>query len=868
MAKRRKKGSSEAITNTNAKDIIKWYGVKKAIIFPLMALFFVIIILLYNSLLQTYVKKSILKNGEYNSEKTAGDISLYLSKGLNSLILSSKSIDDMLQNNASDEEILDYIQYQSEVIIKSTIPGSTGLYACIDGKYYDGLGWVPDKDFIPTERPWYKEAFKGNGNIVLIDPYQDLYTGEVIMTLSKSLANGKGVVAIDITLDEIQHIVESSENESGNATTFVVSDNGFVVAHSDINERGKNYLDNDNLEGQILDKVINSTENSFDIKYNNSKYIVYACTILDNWHSITFSDSDMVYRPISSIALFSIIIILFTLVIFTIIMFNTGKKEVVNEKLHQVLMSTADLYMSLCDLNVIDNSATEIKNINPAISKAMQRINHNLDVAFINIMKNLPESPTKQTAIDFCDLTTINERMKDTDTISCEYLSFGNIWVRARFICLERTPEGKVSHILWLLENITKERKERERLMDISDSAIAASEAKSAFLSNMSHEIRTPINAILGMNEMILRETNNNDIIGYSNNIKSAGNSLLTIINDILDFSKIESGKMDIIPVDYDLTSTLNDLINMIKPRAEAKNLKILTDIDPETPTALFGDEVRLKQIMINLLTNAVKYTEKGSIQLKVTFSKETKTSQNIILKVSISDTGIGIKKEDLQKLFDKFVRIDEKRNRNIEGTGLGMSITSNLLTMMGGSMNVESEYGKGSTFSFDLSQTVRKWTPIGDYSKEFSKLSSKEKYVPKFKAPNAHIVIIDDNAINIAVFKGLLKKTGIKIDSAENGKEGIRLCIENKYDIIFLDHMMPGMDGIETLNELKEKYPDNKNNETPVVCLTANAISGAKEKYVEAGFTDYLSKPIDPQKLEELIFSYLPEGLAETTVE
>jgi signal transduction histidine kinase/CheY-like chemotaxis protein len=458
--------------------------------------------------------------------------------------------------------------------------------------------------------------------------------------------------------------------------------------------------------------------------------------------------------------------------------------------------------------------------------------------------------------------------MKDTDTISCEYLSFGNIWVRARFICLERTPEGKVSHILWLLENITKERKERERLMDISDSAIAASEAKSAFLSNMSHEIRTPINAILGMNEMILRETNNNDIIGYSNNIKSAGNSLLTIINDILDFSKIESGKMDIIPVDYDLTSTLNDLINMIKPRAEAKNLKILTDIDPETPTALFGDEVRLKQIMINLLTNAVKYTEKGSIQLKVTFSKETKTSQNIILKVSISDTGIGIKKEDMQKLFDQFVRIDEKRNRNIEGTGLGMSITSNLLTMMGGSLNVESEYGKGSTFSFDLSQTVRKWTPIGDYSKEFSKLSSKEKYVPKFKAPNAHIVIIDDNAINIAVFKGLLKKTGIKIDSAENGKEGIRLCIENKYDIIFLDHMMPGMDGIETLNELKEKYPDNKNNETPVVCLTANAISGAKEKYVEAGFTDYLSKPIDPQKLEELIFSYLPEGLAETTVE
>ena len=196
------------------------------------------------------------------------------------------------------------------------------------------------------------------------------------------------------------------------------------------------------------------------------------------------------------------------------------------------------------------------------------------------------------------------------------------------------------------------------------------------------------------------------------------------------------------------------------------------------------------------------------------------------------------------------------------------MSITSNLLTMMGGKLDVESEYGKGSTFSFELNQTVRKWTLIGDYNKEFSKFTTKEKYVPKFKAPNAHVIIIDDNAINITVFKGLLKKTGINIDSAENGKAGIQLCIENKYDIIFLDHMMPGMDGIETLNQLKEKYPDNKNNATPVVCLTANAISGAREKYVEAGFTDYLSKPMDPHRLEELIFSYLPENLRETVNE
>ena len=457
-------------------------------------------------------------------------------------------------------------------------------------------------------------------------------------------------------------------------------------------------------------------------------------------------------------------------------------------------------------------------------------------------------------------MDTIDERMKDVDTLTIEYQSFGNIWVRARLIVSERTRDGKVAHVLWMLENITREREERERLKNISDSAVAANEAKSAFLSNMSHEIRTPITAVLGMNEMILRECDDPSIISYANNIKSAGTSLLVLINDILDFSKIESGKMDIIPVEYETGSLLNDLKNMIGPKADAKDLKFIMEIDPELPSGLFGDEIRIKQVITNLLTNAVKYTEKGSVTLKVGFGRKPEKTDTIGLKVSVTDTGMGIRKEDMEKLFAQFVRLDEKKNRNIEGTGLGLNITSNLLHMMGGELTVESEYGKGSVFSFEIIQPVRKRTPIGDFEKASDGDASKEKYVPRFKAPDACILMVDDTPINIVVFKGLLKKTEIKVDSATGGRECIELATKNKYDIIFLDHMMPVMDGIETLKELREKYPDNPNADTPIVCLTANAISGAKETYMEAGFTDYLTKPINPVKLEEMIYSYLPE--------
>ena len=429
-----------------------------------------------------------------------------------------------------------------------------------------------------------------------------------------------------------------------------------------------------------------------------------------------------------------------------------------------------------------------------------------------------------------------------------------------------------ISIILFIMARYEKKARLAQELNQKAETAALANDAKSAFLSNMSHEIRTPINAVLGMNEMILRESHEPNIIEYAENLRTAGNTLLGLINDILDFSKIEAGKLEIIPVDYDLSAVLNDLVNMIHTRADDKGLTLLLDVAQETPKQLYGDEVRLKQVVTNILTNAVKYTEKGSVTLSVRFERIQEEPDSVLLCVAVKDTGIGIKPEDMDKLFSKFERIEEKRNRNIEGTGLGMAITLNLLKQMGASLQVKSTYGVGSTFSFKLKQHVVKWEPLGDYKASYQALlKGHEKYREKFMAPEAQVLMVDDNPMNLTVFKGLIKQTRVQVDTANDGVEGLQMMHEKKYDIIFLDHMMPGKDGIETLHELK-KQKNSPNLTTPVICLTANALSGAREQYIEAGFDDYLTKPIDTDKLEKTLLTYLPqeklqEAGAETVV-
>ncbi len=871
--------SSLKTPKVSFREIIRSYGLKRAAVFPIVALVFIAIILTYHFLLYNYTKTSILEEGRLNAGQISQEVELYMSSGTDTLKRCAYSMEKMLADGRGHDEagdkgpggthdkVLQYLTEETDVIQHSILPESTGVYACVHEEYHDGSGWDPGPDYVPMERPWYTEAVDDPGKIVLVNPYLDLYSGDIVMTLSKCLEDGKSVVALDITLGRIQEIIESHTPKYESTINMVVAGNGVVVANTISSERGKDYNDENGTLGHAILSELSTADSggNFDFAFQNGSYTACAVPLSNGWYCISVTDSEIVYRPINLMMLLSIAASILTLAVFLMIMFYSGRREAASKHMQSLLISSADIYMSLCDLDVIDNSVTEIKNVNPAIAKACASVNHNMKEVFLSIMQGLPDSPTKQAAIDFTDLRTIDDRMIDTDTATIEYLSYGNIWVRARLIVSERTKDGKVSHVLWMLENITKEREERESLIDMSERAVAASEAKSAFLSNMSHEIRTPINAVLGMNEMILRECDDDNIVTYSNNIKSAGNSLLSLINDILDFSKIESGKMEIIPVDYDFVSLLNDLVNMIKMRVEAKGLELILDIDPEIPRSLYGDEVRVKQIITNILTNAAKYTDQGSVTLKISYDKRLKVNDCLILMVSVKDTGIGIKKEDLPKLFGEFERVDEKRNRNIEGTGLGMSITKNLLSMMGSSLNVESEYGKGSEFSFKIVQTVRKWDPIGDYKAAMLLFSSeKNKYVPKFTASLAHILVVDDTYVNLVVFKGLLTRTEVQIDTADNGRRAIEMASEKKYDIIFLDHMMPDKDGIETLHDIRSKA-GSPNRDTPAVCLTANALSGAKEFYMEAGFNDYLTKPIDSQQLEEMIYNFLPKELIET---
>lgn len=398
-----------------------------------------------------------------------------------------------------------------------------------------------------------------------------------------------------------------------------------------------------------------------------------------------------------------------------------------------------------------------------------------------------------------------------------------------------------------------------EQLAYEKNRADSANEAKTIFLANMSHEIRTPITAILGMNELIIRETKETSIKQYAKEVDSAAKSLLGIINDILDITKIEEGKLNVILSTYSFLTEIKKVITMTSIQAKKKQLEFKVIIDENIPRKLKGDEIHLRQILINLLSNAVKYTPKGTVTLEITLLP-SEMENKAKLFFSVKDTGIGIKEEDITKLYIPFERIEEKRNRNIKGTGLGMSITAQLLNLLSSELKIVSTYGEGSEFSFELYQEIVDAKPIGQL-KDYLEHDAEAEYHHDFEAPEAKILVVDDNELNRTVFKGLLKATKIQIDEAENGKECLEMITQKAYDIIFLDHMMPELDGIETFQIMKgmDNYP-SKN--APVVILTANAIVGAKEMYLKEGFHTFLEKPIDYILLENVIKELLNKAL------
>jgi len=397
--------------------------------------------------------------------------------------------------------------------------------------------------------------------------------------------------------------------------------------------------------------------------------------------------------------------------------------------------------------------------------------------------------------------------------------------------------------------------RDMQKLEKEKQRAIVAGEAKAQFLAQMSHEIRTPINTIIGMNEMILRENGDDTIRDYAVNIRNSSRLLIGLINDVLDFSKIEAGKLDIVEARYSLRSLLDDIVGEIRSRAEKKNLRMENSIDSTLPAYVWGDELRVRQILNNLLSNAVKYTKEGRITFSVWGENE---EDHFWLCASVKDTGIGIRNEDAERLFDSFQRFEEQKNRHIEGTGLGLAITKQLLNIMGGSIFVESEYGKGSCFTVRIPQRIVE--EIGEGKEPVvSDLENKNLTGKKqLSAPEALVLAVDDNEMNLAVVKALLRRTEMNVETASGGMECLELCKQKKYDLLLMDHMMPDLDGIETLHILRKE--DTPNRETKVLVLTANAIAGMEEQYRKEGFADYLTKPLVVDELEAVLGKHLPK--------
>ena len=709
----------------------KQYNIVNFIAAAVIILFFTGVIVAYYYMLQKATRSNIVKSVELNAGSAADRIDSYLSTGVDTIQLSAYALESMIKEGRSNSDMLDYMFTQTDAVFELLPESSTGLYGLVNGEYMDGGGWIPDDDYDPKDRPWYKQAITDAGKVAVVDPYIDAQTGEVMITFAKMLYDKSSVIAVDLSMERLQEITE--EAMTGEEGSFeIVLDRSFnVIAHSDRNEVGKSYKNEKGTFGAaVMDAYLGNKINYFSLEYNGTEYIVYAIPLENSWLCLSVNDATDDYRGLRRPLILTVLAAVTFITIVMIITVNSAKKNRLTRKL---------------------------------------------------------------------ELET--------------------------------------------------------------ESAVAANKAKSDFLSNMSHEIRTPINAILGMNEMILRESISDSIRDYSNSIRSAGKTLLGLINDILDFSKIEEGKLEIIPVDYDLAKTLRELVAMIRKRAEDKGLALELDFDGKTPRHLRGDEIRVKQIITYILTNAVKYTEKGSVTLKVGFEKDPGDQKGILLNVFVKDTGIGIRPEDIKKLFMKFERIEEERNRNVEGTGLGINITENLLGLMGSHLLVESTYGKGSTFGFKLPQRVLDWTELGDYNDIENESSGAEPEKKKcFTAPAATVLAVDDNQVNLMVFESLLKRTQMKIDTAKSGDDGIAMTRRKKYDIIFLDYMMPRKNGIETLHELKAEAA-NQNVNTPTVCLTANAVRGAKEECLRAGFDGYISKPVDPDELDDMIRSFLPKN-------
>lgn len=697
--------------------------------------------------------------------------------------------------------------------------------------------------------------------------------------------DGKFIVQVGMEPVNVMRVTEKNElsyifsmlRVNSNANYYAIDkESGKIVGSTDLSCVEKN-----SLEIGLGLKTITIDNNGFYTNINDIKSYCVFIESGENYIGRVISCQDMYQRVPSTMVWLVFCLIAAAVVLYYVVTCYMNKYVVegihsINDKLDIISQGNLDEIVEIQSSVELAELSRYINQMKKSILDSRRKITYvigktkmligvyeyNQHMKRVSISERVPEIlalDTEEYERLFADYRVFQEFIVDlrkniVDNEACIYSC------RERYIKLEENEHN--GDVFGVIIDVTDEIEKRKKIED-------EREAKTRFLSNMSHEIRTPINAVLGMNEMILREAQDEQILTYAANIKSSGKMLLFLINDILDISKIESGKMEIIPVEYKTSVMIMDLWNVIYLRAKEKKLTFIVESDETLPSVLYGDDVRMKQIVTNLLTNAVKYTPEGSVKLQIAY--ERTSDDELLLKISVQDTGIGIREEDMGKLFESFQRLDETKNRNIEGTGLGMNITTSLLKMMGGDMKIESKYQKGSNFTVIVPQKIISNEPAGSFrnmqEKHAQYTGSKQS---SFTAAKGRVLVVDDNTMNLTVFKALLKWTKLQVVTAESGKQCLEYVQKQKFHIIFMDHMMPEMDGIETLHEIKRlaKRIDFPNKDTPVIALTANAVSGAKEMYLMEGFAEFLTKPVNSELMEQTICKYLPKEIIQTVKE
>ena len=812
--------------------------IKYVIVTLLVTAFFVGVISVFHNKLCEEKLGSMVKDGMVSAIQAANVLENYLNTNIDTINLTAYALDEMITENKPDSEIQKYLDWQSAAIKNSIDKNSTGIYGYINGRFFSGTGWTPPDNFDATKRPWYLKPLSEPGVITVLDPYVDVQTGNIMLALGKTLCDGVSVVSVDVSLERVQAITENAILSENTDTAMILNERGIVIAHSDRSEIGKNYSSGGDSTGSaILAELNRLGENQFELSYNNSRYMIYAADLQNDWRCISVMDVTPVLKELNMLFAFTAAATFLIVVIIFLVMLNSGRRQIMSEQLNAQLTSLSDIYMSLHEINFLTDTFSTIhtsdSNIDAMIGKSSKnsqelirkimteysdpssradildfvdftKLNHRLKdcdtttIEYMNqdkkwrrarflvservtsgkiaramylvedidaekrdrdqtleavklmneqissvaniyfsmqdidmkndtlneikskvqrvndliggrkehaqeimyaVMKQMSHESTRASILEFIDLSTLDERLKNTNTITEEFLSSKEIWSRARFIVSKRAPDGTIEHVLWLVEGIDTEKRRRDRLMNLSERALAANEAKTSFLSKMSQNIRTPIHSMLGMNERIMSECGDEKIRTYSENIKNTGTSLLGLIDDILDISGIETGKSQISIVDYDLSRMIDDLVNMVQAVTDSKNIGFTLDIDSKIPNKLRGDEKHLRQILMNLLNSAVDSTRKGSVALCVHGDDTTDEPDSVLLSFSI-----------------RYPRKDvsaEVGGSDENAQSLAVIIAESMLKAMGYSLIIGSGNDGGSTLSFSIKQTVISREPI-----------------------------------------------------------------------------------------------------------------------------------------------------------